>query len=262
MVMTLQTPYPGTQAVLRAVALLKAFSDARPELSLTDLARVVGLNKTTAYRMLTALESEGMVQRHPQTGTYRLGPGIIELGGRAIRANDLRDIAHAVLHDLATQSGETVTLEIFAGDHVVVLDEIQSSHRLSAAQTVGTAWPLHATSTGKAILANLPPAQRDALIKPPLTDYTGKTITNPAALLKELERIRQRGYSTAIEEVEDGYAAVGAAILNVDGLPVAALSVGAPTGRMAADRIPDIARLVTQAASRLSRQLGYHAQEK
>ncbi len=255
----LQAPYPGTQAVLRAVALLKAFSDARPELSLTELAHTVGLNKTTAYRMLTALESERMVLRHPQTGNYRLGPGMIELGGRAMRASDLRSAAHAELLALAGQSGETATLEILAGDRVLILDEIQGSHRLTGAQSVGTTWPLHATSTGKAILAALPERTRFIVIQAPLEAFTAKTITNPAVLAAELQRIRQRGYATALDEIETGYTAVGAAILNVDGEPVAAVSVGGPTGRLTPQRIKDVASLVMQAAARISQQLGYHS---
>lgn len=253
------TPYPGTQAVLRAVALLKAFSDARPELSLTELARAVGLNKTTAYRMLTALESEGMVLRHPQTGAYRLGPGVIELGGRAVRASDLPSIAHAELHALAAQSGETVTLEILSGEQVLILAEIQSAHRLTGAQSVGTVWPLHATSTGKAILACLPDKTRAALIQPPLHQFTSTTVTNPEALLAELNQVRQQGYSTAIDEIETGYSAVGAAILNVNGEPAGAISVGGPTSRLTRGRLIEVAALVTGAAARISQQLGYHS---
>ncbi|HKZ69362.1 MAG TPA: helix-turn-helix domain-containing protein, partial [Anaerolineales bacterium] len=75
-------PYPGTQAVLRAVTLLKAFSDSQPELGLADLARTTKLNKTTAFRMLTALESAGLVAKNPETDSYRLGPEVIALGGR------------------------------------------------------------------------------------------------------------------------------------------------------------------------------------
>src|SRR5438045_3142394 len=83
------TPYPGTQAVLRAITLLKAFTDDHPELTLSELARRVGLNKTPTFRLMTALESEGMVARNPSTEAYRLGPEIIVLGGHAQRSNDL-----------------------------------------------------------------------------------------------------------------------------------------------------------------------------
>ena len=255
--MTTSSPYAGTQSVLRAVALLKAFSDARPELSLSDLARQVGLNKTTAYRMLTALESEGMVLRHPQTGNYRLGPGTIELGGRALRASDIRTSARAELAELALQSGETPTLEILAGDQVLVLDEILSAHRLNGAQTVGTLWPVHATSTGKALAAFLPDKELMAILTGTLARFTDRTITEPKALAAEFAEIRKRGYSIAVEEVETGYAAVAAPVLDVDGLPVAAISVGGPVGRMDAVRIEQIAVMVYDATAWLSKSLGY-----
>jgi IclR family transcriptional regulator, acetate operon repressor len=258
---SVQSPYAGTQAVLRAVALLKAFSDSRPELSLSDLARQVGLNKTTAYRMLTALESEGMVLRHPQTGNYRLGPGTIELGGRALRTSDLRTAARVELADLATQTGETPTLEILAGQQVLVLDEILSAHRLTGAQTVGTTWPIHSTSTGKAIAAFLADAEQLAIIHGQLQRYTRQTITEPTALAAEFAEIRKRGYSIAVEEVETGYAAVAAPVLDVDGVPVAAISVGGPVGRMDAARIEQIAVQVQESAGRLSKALGYRKLE-
>src|SRR5262245_12218403 len=106
-------PYPGTQAVRRAVALLKAFTDEQPEWGLTELARALKLNKTTAYRLLTALEKEGFVARSP-ADAYRLGPEAIALGGRALRSNDLRSVSHAELEWLAQITKETATLEVFA----------------------------------------------------------------------------------------------------------------------------------------------------
>src|SRR5262245_8055986 len=112
--------YPGTQAVRRAVALLKAFAGTQPELTLGQLCRAAGLNKPTAYRLLTALESEGMVERTGEGG-YRLGPEVVALGSRRLAAGDLRSLAASALAALAQLTRETATLEILAGTDVLIL---------------------------------------------------------------------------------------------------------------------------------------------
>jgi DNA-binding IclR family transcriptional regulator len=252
--------YPGTQAVLRAIALLKAFTDVQPELGLSELARAAGLNKTTTYRLLTALESEGMVARSPARETYRLGPDMIVLGSRALRGNDLRSASRAELEALAQSTGETATLEILAGGRALILDEVTGQrHLLGATQFVGTRWPLHATSTGKVLLAYLSDAQRKAVLRPPLARLTAHTLTRLAVLRKELARVREQGYAMAIEEVEVGYVAVGAPVRNHEGNVVAAISLGGPGIRLTTGRIREIASLVMQAAEQISKRLGFRA---
>jgi len=249
-------PYPGTQTVRRAVALLKAFSDERPEWGLSDLARAVGLNKTTTYRLLMALESEGMVTRGAQSEGYRLGPAAITLGGRALRASGLRAAAHAELVALAQATNETATLEVLADGQVLILDEVFGSHVLGNTQSLGTRWPVHATSTGKVLLASLPEADREAILAGGLDRRTEHTRVSPAALRTELERVRAAGYATAIEELETGFVAVGAPVTNVTRAVVAAVSVGGPSLRLPAERLPAVAAQVVAAAERISKRLG------
>src|SRR5262245_60854551 len=122
--MTTQEAVPGTQTVMRAVALLKAFTDAQPQMGLTELSRAVGLNKTTTYRLLAALEHEGLVAQDARGGAYHLGPEAIALGARALRATDLRAAARPELEALARETGETADLEILDGAEVLVADEV------------------------------------------------------------------------------------------------------------------------------------------
>lgn len=255
--MTNIEPYPGTQTVLRAVTLLKAFSDAQPELGLSDLARLVGLNKTTAYRLLTALESEGMVARNPDTDAYRLGPEIIALGGRALRANDLRAISRPELEALAEQTRETATLEVLVADEVLILDEVAGGFLVGITPSIGTRWPAHAASTGKVLLAHLPEAEREAFLRTPRPALTPGTIAAPEALRRELDRVRQQGYATAVEELEPDYVALGVPLRNHDGRVVAAISIGGPTTRLVEERFPQIVTLLVAAADRISARLGY-----
>jgi DNA-binding IclR family transcriptional regulator len=251
--------YPGTQAVARAVGLLKAFSDARPEWRLTDLARAARLHKATAHRLLAALEREGMVTRDGGGELYRLGPEAIALGARAARASDLRATAGPELRALAAETGETATLEVPVGSDMLILDEVAGAALLGAVPEVGTRWPSHATSTGKALLALMPEARRRDRLAQRLTRHTTRTIVTRAALEREMTRVQRRGYAIAAEELERGYVAVGAAVRDHEGRPVAAISVGGPRLRFPATRLATLGRRVQAAAARVSAALGYRS---
>lgn len=254
-------PYPGTQAVLRAMSLLKMFTNTRPEWGVTDLAQAVKLNKTTTYRLLTALESEGFVTRSFETDAYRLGPELIALGGRAQRSNDLRALAHPELETLAQMTHETATLEVMRDGDVLILDEVLSHHLIGATPSVGTRWPAHATSTGKALLAWLSPAERSAVLPRRLATPTTRTLADRESLSAELNHIREQGYAVANGELEDSYVAVGAPVFNHAGQAIAALSVGGPSTRLTTGLLTSLARLVVQAAGRVSQQLGFQASD-
>jgi IclR family transcriptional regulator, acetate operon repressor len=250
-------PYPGTQAVLRAVALLKVFDDAHPEWALNELAQKTGLNKTTAFRLLSALESEGLVARGPGGETYTLGPEIAVLGGRALRRNNLRTVTRPELEALAAATGETASLEILADDEILIIDEVLGEHLLSGTQSLGTRWPIHATSTGLALLAFMRETRRERLLQRPLLPVTSHTITDLTALRAHLEQIRAQGYAAADEMLELGLVAIGAPLYNHDGQVVAAISVFGPKLRLTSERIPVIGRLLQETAVRISAQLGY-----
>lgn len=247
---------PGTQAVARAVSLLKVFSDTRPEWRLTDLARAAHLHKATAHRLLATLEREGMVVRDAGEH-YRLGPEAIALGARAARASDLRSKAAPELQALAAASGETATLEVPVGGDMLILAEVTGGALLGSVQEVGSRWPIHATSTGKALLALLPAARRRDYLRARLSRHTDRTIVSAAALERELDRVRRRGYAVAAEELERGYVAVGAAVCDHDGRPVAAISLGGPRLRFSPARVEALGRHVHAAADRVSAALGF-----
>ncbi|MBI4672618.1 MAG: IclR family transcriptional regulator [Chloroflexi bacterium] len=257
--------YPGTQAVQRAVALLKAFDEARPELGLTALTQAVGLNKATTYRLLTALESEGLViksgtgetLRHTRGGLYRLGPELIALGVRALRSSDLRAAARPELVALANETGETVTLEVLAESDVLILDEVFGAHLVGATHWIGTRWHAYATSTGKALLAFLPAQERQRILPARLTALTARTLTSRTALEAELAQIREQGYALANQELEADYSAIGAPVFNHEARVIAAISVGGPQTRMTPECIKRFIPLVKKTAAQISRNLGY-----
>ena len=257
----IMSPIPGTQAVTRAVSLLKQFSEAEPELALAALARGAGLHRATAHRLLSALEREGMIARDVTGERYRLGPEAIALGARAARATDLRAVARGELLALAALSGETATLEVPAGADMLIVDEVAGKALISASASAGTRWPAHATSTGKAVLAALTAEDRRRVLGRRLARCTPRTVTSFEALGRELERTARQGFAVAAGELEPGYAAVGAVVRDPSGRPVAALSVGSPSARLPARRLRQLGPAVRDAAARVSRTLGYDGRD-
>lgn len=245
----------GAQAVRRALLILKAIGRETDALGPADLARRTGLNRSTVYRLLRALEHAGMVVA-VDGGRYVLGPELITLGAAALQQIDLRRIALPILQDLASSSGETVDLEVLVGGEVLIIEEVPGEHLINASSNIGTRYPARCTATGKALLAHLPPAQRATAIAESARGC-GPRALDDSQLGAELKIIQERGYATSYEELESHLHAIGAAILDHRGVAVAAVSVSGPAARMPIAREPTIAALVIDACARISRALGY-----
>jgi DNA-binding IclR family transcriptional regulator len=253
----------GTQAVIRALRILRAFSDARPAWSLAEVSRELELSKPTAFRLLLALEHEGLVARHELAGPYRLGPAAIELGARAQRANGVAIAARPELEALTRATGETSSVEVLAGEETLILDEVQGGHLIGTSPSIGTRWPAHATSTGKVLLAAAVERDPDLVRRMArhgggrLRGLTPGTIRSAARLTAELSRVAGQGYSTAIGELEAGYVALGAPVRRHDGSVVAAISLGGPSTRFTDARIPGLIKALRESAARISQRLGW-----
>lgn len=249
--------YPGAQSITRAIVLLKAFDDRRPEWGLSELSEHVGLNKATTHRLLAALENEGLIARNPVSGGYRLGLELVALGGCALRSTELHPVARPEMERLAQESGVAVGLEVLNRGQMLVLDEVASRGPAGAPRDMGMRLPLHATSTGKLLLAYAAEAVIEQVLRTPLAPLTAKTITDPAVLAAELDQIRTQGYAVAREELEVGFVAVAAPIYDHSGAVIAAVSIGGPRLTLTEDRLPDLVAALQVTARRISRQLGY-----
>lgn len=244
-----QAPPQGAQAALRTIRLLKLFTAEAPELQLAELSYLSGLNKTTTHRLLQALLSEELLDRNPATSAYRLGPGMMALGVQALSSSDLRLRARPFLKRLAEETGETATLEVPIDDTMLILDEVTSKHFVGASGNVGTRWPIHATSTGKALIAfeqHGPDRLRETL-----QSLTPRTITELDALQKQLGDIRRRGFAETIDELEEGFSGVGAVVRGGMGEVLGALSICGPSQRMTESRRAQLGATLCSVATRL-----------
>jgi len=229
-----KSPPKGAQAALRAIRLLKQFTAEKPELQLAEISASAGLNKTTTHRLLQALHSEELLERNPANGAYRLGRGMMALGVQALSNNDLRLRARPFLKRLAEETGETATLEVPVDDTMLILDEVSGRHFVGASGNVGTRWPIHATSTGKAFLAFEQHGSNRLGEK--LASYTSKTITERDSLERQLGEIRNRGFAETVDDLEEGLTGVGGVARGRLGETLGAPSICGPSHRMSEGR--------------------------
>ena len=246
------------QSVDRAVAILEILA-RDGEAGVTEVARELGVHKSTASRLLAALDRRELVAQDAARGRYRLGVGLVRLAGAASRGLDLVQESRPVCRALAQEVGETVNLAILSGRDALYLDQVAGPAALSPHNWAGQRIPLHATSDGKVLLAYLPEAELAECLAPPLARFTERTITAATGFARLLDEVRRRGYATAVDELEAGLTAVAAPVRNAEGVVVASISASGPSFRIPADRIPVLAASVRRAAAEISRRLGWTA---
>jgi len=252
------SPAGGLSTVRNAARLLKVFRSRETDLGVSELSRRLGLGKSTVHRMLTTLVAEGLVEQDPRTGGYRLGIVMFELG-QAVRVHmDLHAAVGPVLAELRTQTGESSQVGVLDGHEVVYVDRMESAHSLRLFTDTGRRVPVHCTSSGKVLLAYLPEARRQAVLREaPLDALTPHTITAREQLAAELDRVRRRGWSEAVNEREIGIASIAAPIRDTSGEVVAAISIGVPLARCTVMALRRLAPVIMEAAEAASRRLGW-----
>lgn len=213
----------GIQVIARAAEMLRLLQAHPGGLSQAEIGDGLGLARSTVSRILNALDDEGLVASRGVRGRYRLGPEIARMAG-SVRAGLVIEM-HPLLEELSRELGETVDLSILDGDRAAFVDQVVSPHRLRAISAVGESFPLHCCANGKAMLAKLPPAERDRVLPSRLVPFTANTITTPVALRDELEQIQADGVAYDREEQTEGICAVGAVL-------------GRRTGQMMAVSVP------------------------
>src|ERR1700676_5122583 len=256
---TTDSPYK-VQVLDRALAALAILAKSSSDCSLAELCPALKLHKSTVHRLMMVLEQHRLVVKNPDTGRYRLGLRLYELGSRAIDGLDLRGRARPYLDRLQDEFGETVFFCILDEGQVFYVEKVESQQSIRTACTVGSRATAYCTAVGKAMLAELPDAEVNDIVRRwGLKAITAKTITSAAALRTELKAIRSRGYAIDNEEKEPGLRCVSAAVRGHSGKLLAAISVSGPAFRITKERLPAIGQVVMRAAQDLSAEFGYRA---
>jgi DNA-binding IclR family transcriptional regulator len=238
---------------MAALDVLDCFTES-DELGVSDIARKLGVAKSTAHRLLTSLCARGLADKNPETGQYRLGLHLFELGQLAGNRMRLRRTAMPLLEELRQVSGCTVHLAIPSGPDVLYVERLETLRGMQLFGTVGRRLPSHCTSSGKVIAAydtDFARARRTAGF-PALTEVSIRTATDYERALVE---VRRRGVATNMGEALAGLASVAAPVLDASGRAQAAISLVGPAQELSSD-FGRPARLVTIAARRLARSLG------
>lgn len=249
-------PAVQVQSVHRALSILDLLARHR-ELGVTQIADDLGVHKSTASRLLAVLEQHRLVEQLAERGKYRLGFGIVRLAGATMARLDLAREGRPVCRRLAARLGETINVAVRDTGAAMNIIQEQGSATVSVQNWIGQRTPLHATSSGKVLLAWAPDEEVTTLLNGTLVALTPHTITSPAALRADIQRVRERGWACTSDELEIGLNAVAVPIRDADGCVIGAVSVSGPAYRLTVETFPQTAMLLGAAAEEISAQIGY-----
>jgi DNA-binding IclR family transcriptional regulator len=247
----------GVQSVDRAVSVLEILAQ-RGEAGVSEVAADIGVHKSTAFRLLAALEERELVEQTQDRGKYRLGFGILRLASAVPGQLDVTHQARAACEQLAAQLGETVNIAVRRSHFVVNIDQARGPSAVATHNWVGELTPLHATSSGKILLAYMTPEERRKLLASSgLARLTPHTITSQEDLEAQIEAAARDGYAFSVEELEEGLNAVAAPMRDHTGGVIAALSVSGPVYRFTEERMREATPDVVAAAAAISNRMGH-----
>jgi DNA-binding IclR family transcriptional regulator len=224
-----------------------------------EVARELGVHRSTALRLLGTLERHGLVERDPHTAKYRLGRRLPQLASVVTGEFDLRYLARPVCERLAGTLGETVTLDVLDLDEIVPIEQASGSTSVVSVNWLGRRTPIHCTASGKVILASAPIAVRQRVLARPLERRTPNTIVDRAELEEQLAAALKAGFARTYQELEVGLDAIAAPVRSAVGAVVAAIDVSGQAHRLREGDRPELVRLTREAAADLSRRLGYRS---
>ena len=244
-------------SVANSIRLTKAFSEDEFEMGISALAARLGLAKSTVHRLATTLVEYDILEQNRESGKYRLGLALFELGTLVRRKMDAVAESRSQMHSLAEITGETIQLGVLDHQSVLYIRILESRQAVRMSSSVGSRAPAHCTGVGKVLLAYQPAEVVRQVMENGLKRYTANSIVEPAALLQELAAVRARGYAIDDEEIEVGLRCIGAPIRDHTGQVTAAISVSAPLQRMTRKTVQSTIPIVVSAAEVISRRLGY-----
>jgi DNA-binding IclR family transcriptional regulator len=252
----------SVRAVERALDVLLCFTSQTPELTMTQIADRIGINKSTVHRLLGTLERRRFVQRDPATGAYQLGIRLFQMAYLTLEHNDLRRLAAPFLRRLCEQYQENVDLSVLDDMDVIFINHLEGPQRVKVASATGQRLPAFSTASGRATLAYLPDEATRGILARGISSYTPYTPRSEEAVLEDLCLIRERGFALSEQEYEEGINAVAAPILDGSNRPFAAVAIVGPAYRLTRERMIEIGPTLVTAASEIAQELAMiaHAQ--
>jgi DNA-binding IclR family transcriptional regulator len=243
-----------SRSAYRPLRVLDLFLDGDP-VTAARVAAALRVHRSTASRILHQLGRSGFLTPREGEGRWGLGRKVLDLAGAYLEEFDVRTAALPQMAALGRRTGETVNLAVLDGDSALTIEQRDGSHAVRYTTRVGRRTPLHCTATGKTLLAFVPPDVAARALRGPLARFTPRTVTDPAALRRELAAIRRRGYATNRGEWEDAVTAFAAPIRDATGV-AAAVSVSGPSFRLTGKRATRLIDEMLGAADAISRELG------
>lgn len=246
----------GVQSVDRAVSVLEILAQ-HGEAGVTEIADELDVHRSTAFRLLGVLENRGLVAQEQDRGKYYLGAGVLRLAGSAAGRLDISQEGAPVCRELASEVGETANIAVLDDDAAVNIMQARGLSSVSAQNWLGRRTPLHATSSGKTLLAHQPKSVRESVLSRRLPRITERTITVVGELRTQLDAAQRNGYAAAMDELEIGLHAVAAPVRAHDGDVIGAISVSGPSYRLDPESLEEVTKSTVAAAQELSRRMGY-----
>lgn len=246
-------------SVSTAVRLLKAFSEEQVEIGISDLAKRLGVAKSTVHRLAVTLVADGMLEQNPDTGKYRLGISLFRLGSLVRRRMNVSNEARPLLRELRERANETVHLAVLDGNEIMYIYNLESTQAIRMRSDVGVRKPAYCTAEGQAILAFQADDVVDDVIRLGLVARTPQTVTDPDKFKKVLDGVRQRGCAVEDEESEPGMRCIAAPVRNDSGEVVAAIGIGGPVSRLSKKALASFIPHVIETAAQISARLGHRA---
>jgi len=252
------SPGSSVKALEKSLLILEILANSGGEIDLSTLTRHTQIPKSTLLRLLNTLKNHNFVLQDSQSRRFRLGWALIHLGKAAEQSFNLIQIVHPFMEDLASQTGETVSLVLLDGDHAIYVDQVVSSSIIRGHPPIGTPLHLHCTASGKVLLSAFSSQEFESFIgRTQLVKKTEKSIVNPLVLQEEIRRIQKQGYAFDDEETEIGGRCVAAPVFNKQGHIEASVSIVGPSTRIRQSDLVSIATVVKRVADQASAALGF-----
>jgi DNA-binding IclR family transcriptional regulator len=244
------------QSVDRAARILMALGNS-PRLGVTEISERLGIAKTTVHGLLRTLEQRELIEQEPQSGKYRLGAAMLQLGNSFLDNHELRARSLMWAGSLAMRVGEAVRVGVMNGNTVLIVHHVFRPDNSVQILEVGASIPWHACALGKAVVAFVSPARRTALLGADLSPLTGRTMTEPSLLRTTLEEVSALGIAVEDQEAVVGEAEIASPVFDHRGQPAGAIGVVGPVERLLPDGpAPALVAAVKEAGRGLSRDMG------